>query len=126
MEASELRLGNYIFDRNNQLCKVIELSEVKINAPVVDWPVTGLPHKLIPINEEWIIKFGFEKDDIVDEIDGVLFVLFHLGDYIIEHWINEGVFKFTDDCSLIIQISSVHQLQNLYFALTGEELTVNN
>ncbi|MDP9954711.1 hypothetical protein J2X97_000348 [Epilithonimonas hungarica] len=80
----------------------------------------------IPLSEDVLLKMGFEKDNTVDEIDDVLFILFYLRDYIVEYWIRDNIFKFTDDCNLNIQISSIHQLQNLIFALTGEELTFKN
>ena len=71
----------------------------------------------IPITEEWLLKFGFEKK----EFD---YFILNYGD-------NECYFSYKRNnlelCRNIqttasAKIKSLHQLQNLYFALTGEEL----
>lgn len=87
----------------------------------------------IKITEEWLLKFGFEKFVYESEETG----------YGTEYKLkaSEDVFMvYADDFSLGIysdeiseqndvavipnheHIKHVHQLQNLYFALTGEEL----
>lgn len=45
-------------------------------------------------------------------------------------WVKSGIIIHTRKRGFVINkripiIKSIHQLQNLYFALTGEELTVN-
>ena len=63
----------------------------------------------IPLTEEWLVKFGFTGWD--------------LGYYTL--LMDRGVFFIlTEDGMTIISrnVKYVHQLQNLYFALTGEEL----
>lgn len=79
----------------------------------------------IPLTEEWLVKMGFEKR--IDRIIGNVYTY--------------GINKRTDDFMLSIQqtdvnkndffyrnsfhrINYLHQLQNLYFALTVEELTI--
>lgn len=67
--------------------------------------------KPIPLTEEWLVEFGFENWDktrwqIVGKIS-------------IATW-GEGYLYFSGP--LHVNIFYVHQLQNLYFALTGEEL----
>lgn len=68
----------------------------------------------IPLTEEWLLKFGFKIRDgewwIDNEIFGVTFDENHEPLHI---W--DG--SFTDS-----PCKYVHQLQNLYFALTGTEL----
>ncbi len=123
MKTNELRIGNYIMYAD-VICKVEGYSGGLLQTDGVYTNVSKF--NPIRIDQKWLIKFGFEKDDHVDEIDGVLFVLFYLGDYIVEHWINEDMFKFTDDSNLKIIIQNVHQLQNLYFSLTGYELETTN
>lgn len=71
------------------------------------------PFKPIPLTEEWLLKFGFEekygyiKNGVHLNTDYSLFIEDEIG-------FNE----WTADCEY------VHQLQNLYFALTGEELII--
>ncbi|WP_077417895.1 hypothetical protein [Chryseobacterium sp. JV274] len=119
----ELRLGNYFQESTSkEIIQVESISKDKVGFS--GYFTKGWQAEPIELTEEWLLKFGFEKDETVDEIDGVLFVLFHLGDYIVEHWIKENKYKFTDDCAMEVFLSSVHQLQNLTFSLTGEELTI--
>ena len=71
-----------------------------------------IEYKPIPLTEEWLLKFGFESDD----------------EFIFEKDIRicktkQGYVYF--DFSVmdpICDVKYVHQLQNLHFALTGEEL----
>lgn len=71
-----------------------------------------IPYKFvagIPLTDKWLKKLGFE--------------------YVKEHesWGNGkiGVFFIEGEVSYnIARMKNVHQLQNLYFALTGEELEV--
>jgi hypothetical protein len=79
-------------------------------------------YRPIPLTEEWLLKFGF----VAKSID----YNFTLGNIEIASAIrvlstNERR-NFYLDCEIPewmkIKIEYVHQLQNLYFALTGEEL----
>ena len=69
MKASELRLGNLvkIGGEINQLelCDFVDIHEHK----------TIWQYEPIPITEEWLLKFGFEKgvDDLVLDINTMLF-----------------------------------------------------
>ena len=68
----------------------------------------------IPLTEEWLLKCGFEKDEII---------VFYRKDETSSTFIID--FNFV--CLLgysHVKIHSAHQLQNLYFALTGEELQI--
>lgn len=71
----------------------------------------------IPLTEEWLLKFGFKK------IEGTLY--FNIGSIEIgttaygkRFYIQIGSENVT------LNIKYVHQLQNLYFCLTGAELSV--
>lgn len=75
--------------------------------------------KPIPLTEEWLLKFGFnkvksdyEEAETWDFYFGVLY--FDMA--------NNSV-KINGQYCLSNIPKYVHQLQNLYFALTGEELT---
>ena len=78
----------------------------------------------IPLTEEWLIKFGFNLDEGV----GVWFgPKYAEPAYYFTLWASYGKHpvRFTrNNPSDTIDILYVHQLQNLYFALTGEELTI--
>lgn len=65
----------------------------------------------IPLNEEWLVKFGFEKQENTSWVIGTFIIWDDL--------------KFGN--KLIYQSKCfyyVHQLQNLYYSLCGKELTV--
>lgn len=75
----------------------------------------------VEITEEWLLKFGFEYDRFNHT--------FCKGNYCIH--IKDGHFNFMNDprcsaaCYYLTTCKYVHQLQNLYFALTGEELQLH-
>lgn len=65
----------------------------------------------IPLTEEIILKFGFEKKGDFWFVKSGIKIENRNNGFSYFRYLNE------------IKILSVHQLQNLYFALTGEELT---
>ncbi len=122
MKAEELRIGNLLQDKvSNTLLKVIELTEKDVITYVIDrskFPLQkGWGLQPIPLTEEWLLMFGAEK---------IYASLYDFEGY------EFGYFSFTEDGLIIVfqsqqlcePIKYVHQLQNLYFALTGEELTI--
>jgi hypothetical protein len=119
IDAKELRIGNYVFDNGDgNLYKIPSGFSISANMEM----------NPIPITEEWLLKFGFENENhwysIV--VSGLTFLLVHKK-------LSESK-RESFDCSLKAKdsgvwfsgkIQHVHQLQNLYFALTGEDLTLN-
>jgi len=65
----------------------------------------------IPLTEEWLLKFGFDDLGTYGYGRGNFHICLH-----------ENEFYFSINNRKVF-IKHVHQLQNLYFALTGEELT---
>ena len=70
--------------------------------------------KPIQLTEEWLLKFGFEKDN---ELNFVKF------SFKVHFWSNYNSYMY-GWIGGNIEIKYVHQLQNIYFALTGQELTI--
>jgi hypothetical protein len=126
METNELRLGNWIkFPQN--LIQEQQLVYIDARKEKNDYS------EPIPITEKWLLNFGFEdmKEQVFcKEIQGN-----ESGDY------DLVISKDGDDWDIILQdldktqsveneftefqlnsIKFVHQLQNLYFVLTGNEL----
>ena len=121
MKASELRIGNLV-DLGNRIAKVTEINHLA--CVVVDLEETQDTIedyervKGIILTEEWLLRFGFEKNDNNQFIlmEGSVDILFNKD---LNGWI-------CDDINFSINMTDhVHQLQNLYFALTGEELILN-
>ena len=117
MKASEIRIGIHIidvFNPNKPIERQIDFDDLAMLENYKNHP---LPFKPIPLTEEWLLKFGFEESENCYEleINGSISIFFagYLGVMI------DGVFSFLDKDQFY-----VHQLQNLYFALTNKELTL--
>lgn len=127
MKASELRIGNIIhqFSRieasnSSDFTKDILVSIEILNK--IDCKYSFIGYEPIPLTEEWLVKFGINNVSVTR----IKCYQTILGYYNIT--IEDNIFKFwisdCDDCRFALDIKYVHQLQNLYFALTGEELTI--
>ncbi len=116
MKANELRIGNYIIPITSDGFK---LEQRPIHAREF-WLLSNEPDKAepIPLTEEWLIKFGFEKEKNVIPIYSIGKISIYLD---CEMYPNGRVY-FNSWCILKEKPKYVHKLQNLYFALTGEEL----
>lgn len=76
----------------------------------------------IQLTEEWLLKFGFEWNKETKTYEHKDFYPWHVSKSInidIQNW---QVFNYVLKAVANRKIKYVHQLQNLYFALTGEEL----
>lgn len=121
MDARELRICNFVFNKAKER---VRLKGVYADASVYD---------PIPLNEEWLLKFGFVK---YEWMNGYYIPMFNT--YLMIQFFKDKMLMFTTKVSKdkhgdkmdvrsylpSIQLQYVHQLQNLYFALTGEELTI--
>ena len=110
MKANELRIGNIIESRTKHPI-IVNWGTLKA---LENGEKTYFP---IPLTEEWLLKFGFEWKNFAMR-NGRISIRESDGKYNL-HLTNEAASTIT------IQIKYVHQLQNLYFALTGEELTIS-
>ena len=122
MKAEELRIGNYLLET-----KQVDYDEpendyypdrvIRVGKHLFQFEDEDI--KPIPLTEEWLVKFGFTNDNYAEYKKDV---------YTLDcEYTDKGVFNFVinEECCLNTDIKHVHQLQNLYFALTNEELTIN-
>ena len=111
MKANELRIGNY-YDNNGEVKKATPNTILEV------WESERIWCKEIKLTEEWLINLSFEKltgwDDMIYFNNNGIHI------YLCGNYINDW-FEYEND----IIIKSIHQLQNLYFAITGKELTIN-
>lgn len=116
MEAKELRIGNLIIYRiKDDLDERKDWFEIsKIDASDLDVLQAGLDYDYqpIPLTEEWLLKFGYWK---LDHKDAHFVIKGHT------IWKCNNLFMCEKNG---IIIKSVHQLQNLYFALINNELII--
>lgn len=127
MEANELRLGNLvtatltneIYEIGIWALRVIEDGNYQ-NSYDTETKV----YEPIPLTEEWLLKFGFNKepDKSFTKRDIAIFLDKRFSSNLFMQE-NQGDFTwFSYEC----KIEYVHQVQNLYFALTGEELILKS
>jgi len=119
MKASELRIGNLVNGpKQNAAYPVIEISELSVRIQFDngnDWYGRDQLHG-IPLTEEWLLKFGFEDHKVFDNLIG-----YKKNE--VEIHVYEELFCLANN-EYAKSLNYLHQLQNLYFALTGEELTI--
>ena len=142
-EVKEFRIGNYLLlngipekiwgidlDLRDEGTPLISIGKHDVE-PINSFKEGELIK--IPLTEEWLLKFGFEYCEFpVSDEDGV---------YRDKTKVNKDYFKhprLPEEISIYlpynhfnyhigsVTIKHVHQLQNLYFALTGEELKIND
>ena len=132
IQANELRIGNLVFrdELNIENGKWDELT-IKINYQDIFNLINGndmvkTAYNPIPLTEKWLIKLGFKKYiDFLNiayiydltplcgftyDIETKRVTILENGNSM-SHWIER-------------KIEYVHELQNLYFALRGQELTI--
>ena len=120
LSATELRIGNLVYyhikDKMDEKVEWDEINHIDVDdlRILTDFE-NNSEYKPIPLTEEWLLKFGankYESDHKANQyrIENMLFV------------IRKNTFF---DYGTRVKLQFVHQLQNLYFALTGEELILN-
>lgn len=126
MISTELRIGNIVNASDCINLEVLGISSSNVGLKLehtkfISANIDEL--KPIPLTEEWLLIFGF--------------------DFSIDTWYLKGVAIWKTECCdakgneeigffyelrdvgmMDMHIKYVHQLQNLYFALTGEELII--
>lgn len=124
ISPEELRIGNIIMNRNGQTSAVTSISPFRSEV-ITDCNgvlVTGNFSDInpVPINNDWLNKFGFLKRNSTMQTS-YFNNFFELIDYGIQgHGLKLRLSIALHDLPII---SKVHQLQNLYYAITGTELT---
>lgn len=113
IQPTELRIGNCFAD----LGKYYKATSRDLDN--YDRQTGMTPYNPIPLTEEWLMKVGFVKINTSSDQFGV-FEYHHAGTMFMGRWCN-GLFHWN---GLDIKLPYLHQLQNLYFALTGEELKI--
>jgi len=107
IESKELRIGNL-----TDTGIVVEILEDKFYVHDGESSLSSVWDviKPIPLTEEWLVKFGLLNNSRLQFLN--------------KHDSNGKYYKGLDAFAYKLEVKHVHQLQNLYFALTGEELKI--
>lgn len=108
MNPKSLRIGNQV-DWNGETAIISQLleSEVVFKCGEMDLYESIKPVLLI---EEMLMNYGFNE-----------FYILEIGLFKIEYSVENKIFYLND---IGLKLKYLHQLQNLYFALTGEEIKI--
>lgn len=130
IKAEELRIGNIIEngfrkmngfpDYHDKVTALNAFGEVNVFSCPIDRDYAGTKNMMpneIPLTEEWLVKFGFENVD-TNENGGDNYWYLSDMDFILDRSFQSL------NMNTGIDLKYVHQLQNLCFALTGQELTI--
>lgn len=130
MKATELRIGNWVLIPYQNAPIAIPAHETQVqgmtifgeiltnNTPEHEGLKTNPIHiSGIPLTEEWLLKFGFVSPGYYEDNE-----IYRINEDDIWIMRNENGFYLYEYVET--KIKYIHQLQNLYFALTGKELTL--
>ena len=113
MKANELRVGNLVnYDQalhiigGHSILMIEEGKDIELFKPIL-------------LTEEWLVKFGFRTEYPLSNERNY----YNNNKYVSINYFNGG-FRLNVNRLIYggIKIRYIHQLQNLYFSLTGEEL----
>lgn len=138
ISANELRIGNLVCVGENALHadgggknQIYEISELKTDVVQFRMFHAGEYYKdlkPIPLTEEWLLNFLFTKLDNLDTFElkdgNYRSIQIDLNSNGIEIYLCGTDSVMSSQCFPVDNVKYVHQLQNLFFALTGEELTL--
>ena len=140
IQATELRIGNFIGmnleEYPNNFFTALEIGEtmkvyeglITLKGAAIKRVETSFMYvddfEPIPLNEDWLVKLGFTKErNSIDSADlfikkDIVFVL--TGEHYTVSWNSVTI-------NLIpAKVKFVHELQNLFYCLTGTELTLTD
>lgn len=137
MKANDLRIGNLvnylIIDEMDERKKWFEVSEIDYD----DLRIIQNKHEVnqdyqpIQLTEEWFFKFGFFVKNFdyaifISECGLVWLTLIPQDEECSAYsvCVTQTDPDGDDQTAFLSDISYVHQLQNLYYALTNQELTI--
>lgn len=118
MNNEELRSGNWINTKEFHVEKLRGLYQYNPS-----WYKYVSMFEPIPLTEEWLIKFGGEKDE-----NGDAFLCIDEENDLRIYLKNGHALLCKGDCCPMFEyehVDKVHLFQNLVHALTGEEITLN-
>ena len=135
MEVRELRIGNFVSINNGfeiLVHSIFQNDTVYLDfiPPLINegdvWEEDVKDVSPIELTEEWLLKAGFKEIKFLNEYHVQEKGYKHI-DMIVRYGCFDGhrfLFDFANE--KCVNLKYVHQLQNLYFALCGEELVFSS
>lgn len=135
MLINELRVGNLVWNDYsgqmtvcaiwaNQQPQCVDLVKEK-NLPSGRYVIADI--KSIPLTEEWLVKLGFDNIGGCYNLSRLKELGHIFGDFAVSKYDDTQMRVWRGDRYIgICHIQYVHQLQNLYWCLCGEELQIQN
>lgn len=128
-KTNEFQITGFNDGSSMKGCKVICFYEIpsKVGG-IIHSGCRDIDMDPIPLTEEWLIELGFKKgNNSFYHKNGWLDVSLPTVHYSFDIWRGNEDYPTTSDWSEIpLNVDYVHQLQNLYFALTGKELELKS
>lgn len=135
IKISDLKIGNLFLLKDKEQI-VLSISWEREGRHLVNGRLHEEDLEPMPLTEEWLERMGFEKDGFntmskdISSFPAAFKRLVVAGDYL---YLREGVINgrpHEDDLNVLWNRDLrkqfyVHELQNLFHILTGEELTIN-
>jgi len=126
MEATDLRIGN-LFERDGSIIEAIRIAkDGTINYDLVKeskgMRTNGGRVKPIELTEELLLKCGFtyHEGDQSFELNEIAIKQTHVDRFVPAYKHTDAGWQYLKQCGFLY----LHQLQNLYFALTQTELQI--
>lgn len=129
MEEKELRIGILVKDYAGNIFKFALQDFCNIKNSIIDADEYCKP---IPLTEEWFFNFGFNEISFTQDRNRDWYKMFEIDNT--SELISLNYYTKTNHCifnfdigygNKYVDLYYVHQLQNLYFALTNSELNFN-
>ncbi len=109
MDAKELRVGNWV---ENDIGNMVLIDRETLPFVVTKWIKC---HHPVNLTEDILLKCGFEWENHGLRLNDIC-IRKEVGGFV--------VYTSNESFNFKIELKNLHQLQNLYFALTGEELKI--
>lgn len=133
IQPQDLRIGNLVYGVSDRIEKVVCIKEDKLTTKHYtgefdnDYECEIEYFSPIPLSEDILKRMGFEEVDglyvIPLKATGTFLVIKPLANY---YWIEYSDAHGHIESVGLGELTSVHKAQNLYYSLTGSELTIKD
>lgn len=130
MNVTEVRIGNlFQWKSTGKIESVKDIKTAGVKYHTIN-NVYISDCQPIPLTEEWLVKFGCIQVDLFGDFHGEKPMSNYIPenadmfDFVISVYEDDTIYLTSHGITWGIDIIHVHQFQNLYFALTGQELEI--